>query len=107
MTTGTCEEKICERGERRCIDRDTIEFCKPDQTGWLDPQACPGTQICTDGACVGAQCFPRRNVLGRPFNLDAGALGHPATQHQQRDQRQRYDSLRPRSFRPMRTPTMV
>ena len=58
MTTGTCEEKICERGERRCIDRDTIEFCKPDQTGWLDPQACPGTQICTDGACVGAQCFP-------------------------------------------------
>ena len=58
MTTGTCEEKICDRGERRCVDRETIEFCKPDQTGWLDPQAYPGTQICTDGACVGAQCFP-------------------------------------------------
>ena len=94
MTTGTCEEKICERGERRCIDRETIEFCKPDQTGWLEPTSLPRyPDLYRWGVCWGT-VLSRRNVLGRPFNLDAGALGHPAAQHQQRDQRQRYDSLR-------------
>ena len=58
METGTCEEKVCERGDRRCVDSTTIEFCRPDQTDWLDPQACLDGQQCVDGACVGAQCFP-------------------------------------------------
>ena len=31
-TTGTCVEKVCDRGERRCIDGETVQFCKPDQT---------------------------------------------------------------------------
>ena len=30
-TTGTCVEKVCDRGERRCVDGETVQFCaRPD-----------------------------------------------------------------------------
>jgi len=58
IATGTCVEKVCDRGDRRCIDGQTVQFCAPDQTQWLDPQACGDAQTCVNNACVGAQCYP-------------------------------------------------
>ena len=57
-TTGTCVEKVCDRGDRRCIDGETVQFCKPDQTGWNDPQPCGDDKACVENACVGAECYP-------------------------------------------------
>jgi len=56
--TGTCVEKVCDRGDRRCIDGETVQFCKPDQTGWNDPQPCGDDKACVENACVGAECYP-------------------------------------------------
>lgn len=56
--SGTCVEKVCDRGDRRCVDGATVQFCKPDQTGWLDPQPCGDAQACVENACVGAECYP-------------------------------------------------
>ena len=58
IATGTCVEKVCDRGDRRCIDGETVQFCAPDQTQWLEPQACGESQTCVNNACVGAECYP-------------------------------------------------
>ena len=56
--TVTCLPVACDLGERRCDGEYSIQFCSPDQTEWLEPQACPGQQVCLDGACLSPECYP-------------------------------------------------
>ena len=56
--TALCVPIACELGERRCDGEYSIQFCSPDQTEWLEPQACPGQQVCLDGACLSPECYP-------------------------------------------------
>lgn len=56
--TVSCLPIACDLGERRCDGESSIQFCSPDQTEWLEPQACPGQQVCLDGACLSPECYP-------------------------------------------------
>ncbi len=53
-----CVDKICDRGDRRCADSSSVEFCQPDQTGWSEPQDCGEGIACVDGTCAVPECFP-------------------------------------------------
>ena len=77
----TCVERACERGDKRCIDDQTIQFCSPDQTRWQDPQACGEEAVCINDSCVGQDCFPgvmflvdRSTSMGESWDNVARAL---------------------------------
>ena len=57
-TTLSCAERVCERGDSQCVDHSTVQFCEPDEAGWMPPQPCGDFQFCLSGSCLGPQCAP-------------------------------------------------
>jgi hypothetical protein len=50
-TTGF--ELVCEPGETRCADAETIEECAGSGLSWKPGETCGEHQSCIDGACIG------------------------------------------------------
>ena len=57
-TSVTCTNRVCDRGESRCVDCDTVQFCESDGAAWMPPQPCGNLQACLNGSCVGPYCAP-------------------------------------------------
>ena len=58
VTSVTCVNRVCDRGESRCVDCNNVQFCEPDGADWMPPQPCGNLQTCLNGSCVGPHCAP-------------------------------------------------
>ncbi|MGI5861592.1 MAG: Ig domain-containing protein [Myxococcales bacterium] len=72
---GQCLPKLCEVGEIRCKDSQTIERCEDSGTRWAPSQACDDRAVCFEGVCLPANCSAGQTECGPTTIYTCGASG--------------------------------